>query len=150
MRRVEPGHHHAALRPPSVATGAENAWRQAHLEAYLLELDRAPKAIGPVAQDRCHQRMVGDHQDVAAGSAQVEHCPELAAPLLELQVKALGLDLEHVAQPGQATRARQVVDAAQRGGGGTVGVNHGHRESPVGAAPSARGWVVAPAAAGLR
>jgi hypothetical protein len=74
------------------------------------------------------RRPVGDHLVVAdddrapLAQRQLEDRAELLAPLLELQVHARRVDLQQVAEDGQAARAGQVVELAQRGrqrGGGS-------------------------------
>ncbi|MCU0967669.1 MAG: hypothetical protein MUF03_02415 [Rubrivivax sp.] len=50
VRRVEAGHHHAALAAPGLAAGTEGADRHPHLGPDLLELQRAARAVGAIAQ----------------------------------------------------------------------------------------------------
>ena len=117
MRRVEARHHHAALRPPGVAVGAEQPDRQAHLQPDLQQPGGAAKAIGPVAQHRRHHGVVAHHQHLTSAQLEAEVRAEVAAPLLELQMQAWRVDLQQIAQQRQAARARQVGVAAQRPGG---------------------------------
>ena len=135
VARIEARHDHPALALPHLAFGAEDAdRRRADLGGDLGEPLGAAKAIGPVAHQRTHRRVVGDDQDAPAADPEAEVRPVLAHPALDLLVHAGTLELQHVAQKRQPRWRRQVVDLAQpgrRGGGrGNAFGLDGHAEFP--------------------
>jgi hypothetical protein len=116
VRRVETGHHHAPLAPPDLAAGCEQARQQAHLGADLVQPCGAAEAVRPVAQQRGHRLVVSHDDDLALEQLELVERPEFLGPGFELEVKPRRVDLQRVAEPGQAARAGQVFEAAQRAG----------------------------------
>ena len=114
MAWVEARHHHPALPLPRLALGAEDAdRRRADLGGDLGEPLGAAKAVGTVAHQRPHRRMVGDDEDAPAADAKAEVRPVLADPALDLLVHVRAVELQRVADQRQPRRRRQIVDLAQ-------------------------------------
>ena len=122
VARVESRHDHPALPLPRLAFGAEDADRRADLGGDLGQLLGAAKAVGPVAKQRAHRRVVGDRQDAPVAELEAEVRPVFARPALDLLMDAGAVELEQVADERQARRRRQVVDLAQPRRRGRVAV----------------------------
>ena len=114
MRRVKPRHHHAPLALPDLAVGAKHAQRQFHFQPDFFKARSAFKARRPVPQNRSNEFMVSDRQQSSIANLQFKQRAKLKAPLLELLVKAGYVKLQRIAQPRNAARTRQLVEAAQR------------------------------------
>ena len=69
--------------------------------------------------------MVGHHQHSPATDLQLVVGTEFTAPGIKLFVKMTGLELQHIAKPGQTARGRQISDLPQRRGGGRRLVGQG-------------------------
>ena len=116
MARIESRHDHPALPLPRLAFGAEHADRRADLGRDLGQLLGAAKAVGPVAQEGAHRRVVGDRQDAPVAELEAEVRPVFLHPALDLLMDAGAIDLEQVADERQARGRRQLVDLAQARG----------------------------------
>ena len=112
---VESRHDHAPLARPDLTVRAEDALCHAHFEPDLLQPRGPAKAIGAVAHDLRRQHVVAQHDDAPLAQRDLEEGPELAAPLLKLQVKARRAQLQRVAEEGPGPRAGQVFELTQRG-----------------------------------
>ena len=125
MSRVEAGHHHAPLPAPDLAAGVEYARCQSDFGADLLKTRGPAKAIGPIAKGGCDHFMVGHHQHSPATDLQLIVGTKFTTPGVELLVKMTSLELQHIAEPGQTARGRQIGDLPQRRGGGRRLVGQG-------------------------
>ena len=108
------GHHHAALVAPRAAFGQEQARDAAHFLGHDVAAERAPEAIGAVAQDGGDRFAVGHHQHQRAAEPGAHVRAIAAHPAFHIAVDAWQFQLKTVAEEGQGKRPGQVADLAQR------------------------------------
>ncbi len=135
VARIEARHHHPPLPLPDLALGAEDADRRADLGRDLGQLLGAAKAVGPVAHQRAHRRVVGDRHDAAVAELEAEAGTVLLHPALDLLVDARAVDLQQVAddsgRPGGAGSSS--ISRSRGGAAAAVSIGMDMRCSPVSA-----------------
>ena len=114
MPRVERRHDHAALPLPDGVVGEEEPFLEPHLAGDPRLVGRPSESLRTIAQHRTDDPMVGHEQQIARADAHADVGTVFLNPLGELLVDATLVELEGVAEEGNAARAGNVFVAARR------------------------------------